>query len=110
MAIRVIEETGLLPHLNPGVMSYEEIARLKHVSASMGMMLETASLRLSGAAAAPITDRRTRCRRGCAIEDAGRLAVPFTTASSSASARPIGSAPKRCSRSATCTGATGTWR
>ena len=41
VAIRVIEETGLLPHLNPGVMSYEELARLKHVSASMGIMLET---------------------------------------------------------------------
>src|SRR6266550_1661114 len=33
-AVRVLEETGLLPHLNPGVMSYEELARLKHVSAS----------------------------------------------------------------------------
>ena len=49
VAIRVIEDTGLLPHLNPGVMSYEELARLKHVSASMGMMLETSSDRLSGA-------------------------------------------------------------
>ena len=47
VAIRVIEETGLLPHLNPGVMSYEELARLKHVSASMGMMLETSSDRLT---------------------------------------------------------------
>src|SRR3712207_9384667 len=41
MAIRVLEETGLLPHLNPGVLSWEEIQRLKPVSASMGMMLET---------------------------------------------------------------------
>ncbi|MEX2421399.1 MAG: radical SAM protein, partial [Actinomycetota bacterium] len=47
VAIRVIEETGLLPHLNPGVMSYEEIARLKHVAASMGIMLETSSERLA---------------------------------------------------------------
>ena len=47
VAIRVIEETGLLPHLNPGVMSYEEIARLKQVSASMGLMLETSSDRLA---------------------------------------------------------------
>ena len=47
MAIRAIEETGLLPHLNPGVMSYEELARLKQVSASMGLMLETSSSRLS---------------------------------------------------------------
>jgi FO synthase len=46
-AIRVIEETGLLPHLNPGVMSWEDMARLKHVSASMGLMLETSSDRLA---------------------------------------------------------------
>ena len=43
----MIEETGLLPHLNPGVMSYEEMARLKQVAPSMGMMLETSSNRLS---------------------------------------------------------------
>src|SRR3954468_17004938 len=48
VAIRVIEETGLHPHLNPGVMSYEDLARLKHGSASMGLMLETSSERLSG--------------------------------------------------------------
>src|SRR5512132_3169541 len=47
VAIRVIEETGLLPHLNPGVMTYQDMARLKHVSASMGMMLETSSERLA---------------------------------------------------------------
>ena len=80
MAIRVIEETGLLPHLNPGVMSYEEIARLKHVSASMGMMLETASLRLSAKGGphhgSPDKVPAVRLRT---IEDAGRLAVPFTT-------------------------------
>ena len=46
MAIRVLEETGLLPHLNPGVMSWEELNRLKPVSPSMGMMLETTSRRL----------------------------------------------------------------
>ncbi|MDB6078057.1 MAG: 7,8-didemethyl-8-hydroxy-5-deazariboflavin synthase subunit CofG, partial [Akkermansiaceae bacterium] len=39
MAIRVLEETGLLPHLNPGVMTWEEIQRLKPVAPSMGMML-----------------------------------------------------------------------
>ena len=43
MAIRVLEETGLLPHLNPGVMSWEEMQRLKPVAPSMGMMLETTS-------------------------------------------------------------------
>ena len=43
MAIRVLEETGLLPHLNPGVMSWDELHRLKPVAPSMGMMLETTS-------------------------------------------------------------------
>jgi FO synthase len=46
MAVRVLEDTGLLPHLNPGVMSWEEITRLKPVAPSMGMMLETISGRL----------------------------------------------------------------
>ncbi len=80
VAIRVIEETGLLPHLNPGVMNYEEIARLKQVAASMGIMLETSSERLAAKGGphfgspdkAPAVRLRT-------IEDAGRLAVPFTT-------------------------------
>ena len=79
-AIRVIEETGLLPHLNPGVMSYEELARLKHVSASMGLMLETSSDRLSAARGphfgSPDKVPAVRLRT---IEDAGRLAIPFTT-------------------------------
>ena len=70
VAIRVIEETGLLPHLNPGVMSWEEMARLKHVSASMGMMLETSSDRLSRRAART-SARRTRSRRPAA-HDRGR--------------------------------------
>src|SRR4051812_46489435 len=41
MARLVLEETGLLPHLNPGVMSRDELAALRPVSASMGIMLET---------------------------------------------------------------------
>jgi len=45
MAIRVLEETGLLPHLNPGVMSWSELSRLKPVAPSMGMMLETTATR-----------------------------------------------------------------
>ncbi len=80
MAIRVIEETGLLPHLNPGVMSYEELARLKQVSASMGLMLETSSERLSERGGphfgSPDKVPAVRLRT---IEDAGRLAIPFTT-------------------------------
>ena len=80
VAIRVIEDTGLLPHLNPGVMSYEELARLKHVSASMGIMLETSSDRLSAKGGphfgSPDKLPAVRLRT---IEDAGRLAIPFTT-------------------------------
>ena len=81
MAIRVLEETGLLPHLNPGVMSWEEMNRLKPVSPSMGMMLETTSRRLfetKGEAhyGSPDKDPAVRLR---VLEDAGRLSVPFTT-------------------------------
>jgi FO synthase len=80
VSVRVIEETGLLPHLNPGVMTYEELARLKHVSASMGLMLETSSSRLSdkGMPHFGSPDKLPSVRLK-AIEDAGRLAVPFTT-------------------------------
>ena len=81
MAIRVLEETGLLPHLNPGVMSWEEMNRLKPVAPSMGMMLETTSRRLfeeKGQAhfGSPDKDPEVRLR---VLEDAGRLSVPFTT-------------------------------
>ncbi|TMK84524.1 MAG: 7,8-didemethyl-8-hydroxy-5-deazariboflavin synthase [Actinobacteria bacterium] len=81
MAILVIEETGLLPHLNPGVMSWEEMARLKPVAPSMGMMLETTSERLyrtPGAAHYGSPDKKPSVRLRV-IEDAGRLAIPFTT-------------------------------
>src|SRR2546423_1822390 len=80
VAIRVIEETGLLPHLNPGVMSWEDMARLKHVSASMGIMLETSSDRLfqKGGPHFGSPDKAPAVRLRT-IEDAGRLAVPFTT-------------------------------
>jgi FO synthase len=80
VAIKVIEETGLLPHLNPGVMSWEEMARLKQVSASMGMMLETSSARLTERGGphfgSPDKVPKVRLRT---LEDAGRLSVPFTT-------------------------------
>lgn len=81
MAIRVLEETGLLPHLNPGVMSWEEMNRLKPVAPSMGVMLETTSRRLyetPGLAhfGSPDKDPDVRLR---VLDDAGRLAVPFTT-------------------------------
>ena len=45
----VLEETGLLPHLNPGVMTRDELRALRQVSVSQGLMLETASERLSRA-------------------------------------------------------------
>ena len=81
MAVRVLEETGLLPHLNPGVLSWEEIGRLKPVAPSMGMMLETTSRRLfetRGLAhfGSPDKDPEVRLR---VLEDAGRQSVPFTT-------------------------------
>lgn len=81
MAVRILEETGLLVHMNPGVMTWEEIQRLKPVSPSMGMMLETTSTRLfteKGEAhfGSPDKDPAVRLR---VIEDAGRSNVPFTT-------------------------------
>ena len=81
MAIRVLEETGLLPHLNPGVMSWTELSRLKPVAPSMGMMLETTSRRLfevKGEAhyGSPDKDPAVRLRT---LSDAGRLSIPFTT-------------------------------
>ncbi|MGX1806831.1 bifunctional FO biosynthesis protein CofGH [Nocardia sp. NPDC055321] len=81
MSIRVLEETGLLPHLNPGVMTWAELSRLKPVAPSMGMMLETTSTRLftePGQAhyGSPDKDPAVRLR---ALTDAGRLSVPFTT-------------------------------
>ena len=81
MAIRVLEETGLLPHLNPGVMTWQDFQRLKPVAPSMGMMLETTAERLfteKGAPhfGSPDKDPEVRLR---VLEDAGRSNVPFTT-------------------------------
>src|SRR6201985_1530435 len=81
MAIRVLEETGLLPHLNPGVLSWQDFQRLKPVAPSMGMMLETTAQRLYRTKGAPHfgspdKDPAVRLR---VLEDAGRSNVPFTT-------------------------------
>lgn len=81
MSIRVLEETGLLPHLNPGVMTWAELSQLKPVAPSMGMMLETTSQRLfetRGEAhyGSPDKDPVVRLRT---LTDAGRLSIPFTT-------------------------------
>src|SRR6478736_1915968 len=81
MAVRVLEETGLLPHLNPGVMSWEEMNRLKPVSPSMRMMRETTSRRLfetKGEAHYGSPDKEPAVRLRV-LEDAGRVGVPFTT-------------------------------
>jgi FO synthase len=81
MAIRVLEETGLLPHLNPGVLTWQDFQRLKPVAPSMGMMLETTAIGLWSEPGgchygSPDKEPAVRLR---VLEDAGRSAVPFTT-------------------------------
>ncbi|MBZ6476821.1 bifunctional FO biosynthesis protein CofGH [Streptomyces griseocarneus] len=81
MAIRILEETGLLPHLNPGVMSWTDFQRLKPVSPSMGMMLETTATRLWSEPGGPhygSPDKEPAVRLRV-LEDAGRSSVPFTS-------------------------------
>ena len=76
----VLEETGLLPHLNPGVMSRDELAALRPVSASMGIMLETASERLSRKGMPHYgSPDKLPARRLETIAAAGELEIPFTT-------------------------------
>ncbi|MEU4802001.1 bifunctional FO biosynthesis protein CofGH [Actinosynnema sp. NPDC023587] len=80
-AIAVLEETGLLPHLNPGVLSWEELQRLRPVAASMGMMLETTADRLWSEKGGPhhgSPDKEPAVRLRV-LTDAGRVNVPFTT-------------------------------
>ncbi len=80
MCALVLRETGLLPHVNPGVMTREEIAALREVSASQGLMLESASARLCepGGVHYGSPDKLPE-RRLETIRLAGELAVPFTT-------------------------------
>ncbi|MGP4000708.1 bifunctional FO biosynthesis protein CofGH [Streptomyces sp. 8N706] len=81
MAIRVLEETGLLPHLNPGAMSWTDFQRLKPVAPSMGMMLETTAERLWSEPGGPhygSPDKEPAVRLRV-LEDAGRSNVPFTS-------------------------------
>jgi FO synthase len=80
MAGAVFHETGLLPHANPGVMTREEIAALRGVSVSQGIMLETISPRLSerGMPHHGSPDKEP-ARRLETIRIAGELAVPFTS-------------------------------
>ncbi len=76
----VLEETGLLPHLNPGAMSRKELELLRPVSASMGMMLETTAERL-GEKGGPhwASPDKLPSRRLETIRLAGELAIPFTS-------------------------------
>ncbi|MEH1054650.1 bifunctional FO biosynthesis protein CofGH [Micromonospora sp. CPCC 206171] len=80
-AVAVLEETGLLPHLNPGVLSWSELQRLKPVAPSMGMMLETTATRLWSEPGGPhfgSPDKEPAVRLRV-LDDAGRVGVPFTT-------------------------------
>jgi FO synthase len=76
----VLEETGLLPHLNPGVMTRAELEALRPVSASMGIMLETTAGRL-GERGGPhwASPDKVPARRLETIRLAGELGIPFTS-------------------------------
>lgn len=81
ISIRILEETGLLPHLNPGVLTWTDFQRLKPVAPSMGMMLETTSERLWSEPGQPhfgSPDKEPAVRLRV-LEDAGRSSVPFTS-------------------------------
>ena len=72
----VRDETGLLPHANAGALGPDELAALRPVSASQGMMLESLDPDLACHRGAP---DKTPQRRLATLEAAGRLAIPFTT-------------------------------
>ena len=79
-AALVLERTGLLPHLNPGVMSRDDLLRLRTVSASMGIMLESAAARLCepGGPHHRSPDKHPTVRLAT-LQAAGEAGVPFTT-------------------------------
>ncbi|MGD0213560.1 MAG: 7,8-didemethyl-8-hydroxy-5-deazariboflavin synthase CofG [Terriglobales bacterium] len=80
MCEKVLRESSLLPHPNPGLMSAEWLERLSHVAPSIGLMLETTSTRMlaKGAAHDNAPDKHP-AKRLRVLEDAGRLRIPFTT-------------------------------
>ncbi len=80
MCERVLAETGLLPHVNPGVLSEPEMLRLREVSVSQGMMLESTVERLCapGGAHHGCPDKVPAVRLA-ALEAAGRARIPFTS-------------------------------
>ena len=76
----VLADSPLLPHANPGVMGERDLAALREVNVSMGIMLETVSERLLGRGLAH--DRapdKVPARRLRTIALAGKLGIPFTT-------------------------------
>jgi FO synthase len=73
---RVLEATGLLPHANAGALGREDLARLRTVSPSQGMMIESLNAELAAHRGAPDKDPQ---RRLATLECAGELAIPFTT-------------------------------
>ena len=80
MCERVLNETGLLPHANPGLMGRSDLEGLRRTCPSAGLMLENVSDRLtaSGMPHASAPDKRPHLRLKT-IEEAGRLSIPFTT-------------------------------
>ncbi|WP_340317939.1 5-amino-6-(D-ribitylamino)uracil--L-tyrosine 4-hydroxyphenyl transferase CofH [Rhizorhabdus argentea] len=79
-AAQVVAETGLLPHINAGVLSRADYEKLRPVSASMGMMLESTARRLCEKGGphhgSPDKDPAVRL---ASIAEAGRQSIPFTT-------------------------------
>lgn len=80
MCERVLNETGLLPHANPGLMGRRDLETLRQFNPSMGLMLESASARLTlpGMPHDNAPDKPPSLRLKT-IEEAGRLKIPFTT-------------------------------
>jgi 7,8-didemethyl-8-hydroxy-5-deazariboflavin synthase CofH subunit/7,8-didemethyl-8-hydroxy-5-deazariboflavin synthase CofG subunit len=72
----VVEETGLLPHANAGALDFDELVRLREVSASQGMMIESVNPNLDAHRSAP---DKVPARRLATLEAAGRAHIPFTT-------------------------------
>jgi FO synthase len=72
----VVEETGLLPHANAGALGLADLIRLRAVTASQGMMLESLNPDLAAHRGAP---DKTPERRLATLEAAGTAGIPFTT-------------------------------
>ncbi len=76
----VLEETGLLPHLNPGVLTHDDVLTLREVSVSQGTMLETVADRLAERGGPHwASPDKLAAPRLATIRDAGEAEVPFTT-------------------------------